>query len=331
MGNVRLIFPTRKRRDHVATQGCRAILALLWLSSCVAGIAAGQEVGPAQALTDADSLLTITKRVDEVHLVFTVTDPKGKFVNALKEDDFHLLDNGLPPERVYRFQSRSDLPLQLVLLVDISSSIRYRFPFEQKAASMLLKRVLRPGIDQAAVITFGTEVQEVQPMTNDVNRLKAAVNKLVPGGDTSLYDALIMASQKLRAAPSVNAARKVIILLTDGADTTSHKSEKEGINSAVFSEATVLVVDATVPSDNGTQGQAFLQQLTKVSGGAILPARHNDELKSAFQTAEKVLRNQYALSYKPSNFRTDGSYRSVQLSAQKRRWVVQCRNGYYAK
>jgi len=215
------------------------------------------------------------------------------------------------------------------LLVDISSSIRYRFPFEQKAASILLKRVLRPGIDQASVIAFGTDVKEVQSMISDTKRLNTAVHKLVPGGDTSLYDALLLASQRLHSSP--NGARKVIILLTDGADTTSRASLKESINSTISSDAVVLVVDATVPSENGTKGQSFLEELTAASGGAILPARHNEELKGAFQTIEKVLRNQYALSYRPSNFQTDGSYRSVRLTAQKRHWVVRCRNGYYAK
>jgi VWFA-related protein len=288
-------------------------------------------VSSAQVLFEPDSLLTISKRVDEVRLVFTVTDPHGKFVTALKESDFRVLDNGLPPERVYHFQAHTDLPLQIVLLVDISSSIRYRFPFEQKAASMLLKRVLRPDIDKASVIAFGTDVREVQSMTSDVRRLISAVDQLAPGGDTSLFDALVRASEKLRSTSSSNAARKVIILLTDGADTTSHATLKESINSTILSEATVLVVDATVPSENGTNGQAFLEELTTASGGAILPARHNADLKGAFQMIERVLRNQYALSYKPSKFQTDGSYRSVQLTAQKRHWVVRCRQGYFAK
>jgi len=330
MPNTPLSFQlSRKSRNAIQSVSRHATQSSLLLLFCLMGVAACQEIGTAKALLASDSLVTFSKRVDEVHLLFTVTDPHGKFVNVLKQEDFHLLDNGLPPERVYRFQAGTDLPLQIVLLVDISSSIRYRFPFEQKAASVLLKRVLRPGIDQASVIAFGTDVKEVQSMTSDTKRLNAAVHKLVPGGDTSLYDALLLASQRLHSSPS--GARKVIILLTDGADTTSRASLKESINSTISSDAVVLVVDATVPSENGTKGQSFLEELTAASGGAILPARHNEELKGAFQTIEKVLRNQYALSYKPSNFQTDGSYRSVQLTAQKRHWVVRCRNGYYAK
>ena len=141
----------------------RSLQSLLLFVSCSLGVAACQEIGTAPArYSTPDSLVTFSKRVDEVHLLFTVTDPHGRFVNVLKQEDFHLLDNGLPPERVYRFQAGTDLPLQIVLLVDISSSIRSRFPFEQKAASVLLKRVLRPGVDQSSVIAFGTDVKEVQ-------------------------------------------------------------------------------------------------------------------------------------------------------------------------
>jgi VWFA-related protein len=318
-------------RNHTFVTAWKTVLVFLSFLCVACAGASCQETGTGPGLVESDALLTISKRVDEVRLVFTVTEPNGKFVTALKERDFRLLDNDLPPERVYHFQAHTDLPLQIVLLVDISSSIRYRFPFEQKAASMLLKRVLRPGIDQASVIAFGTDVQEIQSMTNDVQRLNSAVNRLVPGGDTSLYDALILASQKLRSASSPSVARRVIILLTDGADTTSHSTLKQSVSSTILSEATVLVVDATVPTENGTKGQAFLQELTTSSGGAILSARHNAELKGAFQMIEKVLRNQYSLSYKPSNFQTDGSYRSVQLTAQRHHWIVRCRNGYYAK
>ena len=330
---VRLLCTRSQRHngDQARLWVC-PVFTLVGVVCLFAAASACQEGVTVQALADSDSLLTISKSVDEVQLVFTVTEPNGKFVPALKETDFHLLDNDLPPERVYRFQARTDLPLQVVLLVDISSSIRYRFSFEQKAASMLLKRVLRPGIDQASVIAFGTDVKEVQPMTNEAKRLNLAVNKLVAGGDTSLYDALVLASQKFQTTTSpLNVARRVIILLTDGADTTSHASMYDGISSAILSEATVLVVDATVPSATGTEGQAFLQQLASTSGGAILPARHNDELKGAFKAVERVLRNQYVLSYKPSHFETDGSYRSVRLTAQKRHWLVRCRQGYYAK
>jgi Ca-activated chloride channel family protein len=120
---------------------------------------------------EASSLLTISKTVDEVRLNFTVTDKNGRFIKTLKSDDFQLLDDVRPAERIIQFKANSDSPLRVVLLFDISSSIRSRFGFEQKAANHFLKHVLRPGIDRAAVISFGTDVREVQSMTGDVEKL----------------------------------------------------------------------------------------------------------------------------------------------------------------
>lgn len=294
---------------------------------------AAQTIGTEQPISnqvaDSDPILTISKRVDEVRLFFTVTDSHGKFVGALNAHDFALLDNGRPPERLYHFQARASLPLQVVLLVDISSSIKYRFPFEQKAATMLLKNILRPGVDQASIIAFGTDVRDLQSMTGDTAQLAKVLRNLHPGGETSLYDALSLAAQKFSAVTQ-DGVRKVIILLTDGADTTSRLGAAEAVNRIVLSEATVLVVDATVPSENGTKGQAFLEQLTSASGGNILAARQVADLKGAFRAVEKVLRNQYTISYKPSEFRADGSFRQIHLNPVKQGWKVHCREGYYA-
>jgi VWFA-related protein len=129
----------------------------------------------------------------------------------------------------------------------------------------------------------------------------------------------------------LDGTRKVIVLLTDGADTASHGTDAESIEALVHSEATVLIIDSTVPSENGTKGQAFLDRLTTYSGGIILPARQTEELKNAFRAVEKVLRNQYALSYKPAELQPNGGYRAIQLTPMKRGWRVRCRSGYYAK
>lgn len=278
---------------------------------------------------DSVSLFTMSAPVDEVRLNFTVTDKNGKFIKALTAEDFHLLDNVHPPERVIGFQARSESPLRVVMLFDISSSIRYRFDFEQKAANHFLKHVLRPGVDRAAIISFGSEVREVQPMTGDIGRLTSAVSHLQPGGDTALHDAVIRASHVLASQPADS--RKIIIILSDGADTVSHANSTACMAAAISSEATILVVDASVPSEQNSPGQRFLRKVTENSGGYVLPARLDSELKSAFRTIDGVLRNQYFLSYKPASFERNGGFRTVQITARKRGLVVHSRNGYYAK
>lgn len=279
--------------------------------------------------TEAVSLFTMTAPVDEVRLNFTVTDKGGKFIKALSADDFSLFDDVNPPERVIRFQAHVDSPIDVVMLFDISSSIRYRFEFEQKAANHFLKHVLRPGVDRAAIVSFGSDVHEVQSMTGDIGLLTSAISHLVPGGDTALHDAVIRASHDLASQPADN--RKVIIILSDGADTISHAGSKDCMVAAISSEATIIVVDASVPSESNSPGQRFLRKVAENSGGFVLPARLDSELKSAFDTINSVLRNQYSLTYKPSLFQRDGSFRSVELTARKKGMIVHSRNGYYAK
>ena len=124
-------------------------------------------------LLDPDAgMVTISKRVDEVSLLFTVTDTKGRFVTDLNASDLQVFDNRLPPESIRLFQRESDLPLRVGLVVDLSESITQRFKFEKKAAATFLKKSLRPATDQAFVVGFNERVQLVQDFTNDSRRAR---------------------------------------------------------------------------------------------------------------------------------------------------------------
>jgi len=310
------------------------LLSATLLSIAVLGLSLHAQIAmagddPAQPVAESVSLFTLSAPVDEVRLNFTVTNKGGNFIKGLSADDFRLFDNEIPPERVLRFQSHVDSPMNVVMLFDISSSIRYRFEFEQKAANHFLKHVLRPGIDRAAIISFGSEVHEVQPMTGDINLLTSAVSHLKPGGDTALHDAVIRAAKVLSSQP--HDTRKIIIILSDGADTISHAGSKECMVAAISSEATIIVVDASVPSESNSPGQRFLRKVAEDSGGFVLPARLDSELKSAFSTINTVIRNQYSLTYRPSLFQRDGNLRAVELTARKKGMIVHSRIGYYAK
>ena len=308
------------------------VTACLLLALCVGQLAKAQTAGPEVAKEDfaPESVPTISTFVDEVRLNFTVTNAKGKFVKSLGARDFKLLDAGRPPEKMLQFRASSDTPLQVSLLFDISSSIRYRLDFEKKAAKHFLKDILRPQTDQANIIAFGTDVREIQPITSDVEKLMSAVSQLQAGGDTALYDAIGRAEADLRQAGAGGESRKVIIIISDGADTASRDREKECVQAAITSEAMILVVDASVPSEHNSSGQRFLQKLANDSGGFVLPARQDEELKGAFRTIEEVLRSQYWVSYKPAMLERNGRYRGIQVLALKPGLKVHHRKGYYA-
>ncbi len=283
-------------------------------------------------LLDPDAgLVTISKRVDEVSLLFTVTDNKGRFVTNLNAADLQVFDNRLPPESIRAFQKESDLPLRVGLVIDLSESITQRFKFEKKAAATFLKKSLRPATDQAFVVGFNARVQLAQDFTNDSTVLGASVQKMHAGGNTSLYDAIVFACRKLQEQPRDRLVRKVLILVTDGQDTTSKSILADAQQAAARAETAIFALSTNdLSHDEYPRGEAVLELLTRYTGGQILRARESDELSHAFAQIEDALRSQYSLAYKPANFAPDGSYRTIELRCPKAKLRIQCRRGYFA-
>ena len=276
------------------------------------------------------ALVTISKRVDEVNLAFTVTDKKGHFISNLGATDFEIFDNRLPPHGLTYFQHQTDLPMRVALLIDASDSIKYRFKFEQDAASVFLKKILRPGKDMALVVAFNSRVHLVHDLSDDVAALGKAVKHIRAGGNTRLYDSVTFASQRLNASPPD--ARRAIILITDGEDTQSRALMYDAEQAAIRAEVTMFALSTNdLAMDPYPKGEAVLDLLTAPTGGRILPARSEWQLKKAFEMVEKALRDQYALAYQPSDFKPDGSYRRVEVLPRKQGLKVQCRKGYYAR
>jgi Ca-activated chloride channel homolog len=274
---------------------------------------------------------TISKQVDEVNLVLSVTDSKGRFVADLTSDDIQLFDNHKPPEKWNYFQARTNLPLNVVLAIDVSSSVRDRLRFEQQAAIAFLKRIMRKETDRAAIVAFGSTVQEKTPgMTNDPTALEKTIRHLEAGGETAMYDAIVLSSRRLHENRGNTIVRPVVILITDGVDTASKKTMRAAEEAAMRSEAAIFALDANSIYETDRKGRQVLERLSRETGGFVLPAHENADLKHAFGTIEKILRNQYALGYPPPGLEPDGSFRQIEVAANRRGLRVHARNGYYA-
>jgi VWFA-related protein len=313
-------------------------LAALLLGSIMAlcGAARAQNLAsPSAVASDVSSgsvpsEFVFQKRVDEVNLLFTVVDRKGRFVSNVKLDDLELLDNKQPPDKVHAFQQQSDLPLRVALVVDISGSITGRFKYEQEAAAEFLRKILRPSMDKALVVGFNQKIHFEQSLTNDVPALKRAVTRLKPSGETALYDAIVFAAEKLRS-DSDGGTRKVIILISDGENNGSKAIMNDAQQAALRAEAPIYCLSTnTFREDQYSKGEATLELLSRYTGGELLPAHDKFGVARAFKQVEQALRSQYVLSYKPADFAADGRYRQVALSAHKTSLKVECRHGYYA-
>lgn len=287
--------------------------------------------GPAPDYDSTAATLTISKRVNEVNLVFMVTDKKGRFVNNVPLENLQVLDNHLPPQALDYFQQQTDLPLHVALLIDTSDSIRERFKFEQQAASTFLKKILRPDRDQAMVVGFDSRVRLAQDLTGSVEALAHAVSSLKPGGETALYDAIVLAADKLRASGEAGVVRRAIILITDGMDNKSRALMFDAQQALARSETLVFALSTNNRiGEDYPKGDAVLDLLTGPTGGHILPARDRSNLKQAFQTIESALRSQYAIGYHPASFKADGGFRPIEITPLGHNLKVRCRKGYFA-
>lgn len=274
--------------------------------------------------------VTISKQVDEVNLAFTVTDKRGHFINNLSPQDFALLDNRLPPRVVEDFRQQTDLPLRIAILIDASDSVKYRFRFEQDAAGLFLKKVLRPGKDQAMIAAFNSRVRLIQGFTDNVRTLRRSVTKLHAGGNTALYDAIVFGARQLEKSPPES--RRAIVLITDGDDTQSGALMFDAEQAALRAQVTIFALSTNdLEYGDYPKGEAVLDLLTRPTGGNVLPAHSEDRLTGAFNKLEKTLRNQYSIAYQPAAFQADGSFRKIDVKAVKQGLKVQCRRGYYAR
>ena len=286
---------------------------------------------PAKEKSDADeAVTTIRVPVNEVRVIFTVTDKHGRYIKDLKKNDFKVIDDRKPAEQIRSFRSETDLPLQVGLLVDASNSVRDRFKFEQEAAIEFLNAIIRPRYDKAFVVGFDATPDVTQDFTDSTEDLSKGVRALRAGGGTAMYDALYFACRdKLIKQEQVGPVRRAIILLSDGDDNLSHVTREEAIEMAQRAEVIVYTISTNISGMKG-KGDKVLERIADATGGrAFFPFQIRD-VSDAFTSIQDELRSQYAMAYKPADFAADGRFRTIEILAQEKGLRVRTRKGYYA-
>src|SRR6187551_3437915 len=269
--------------------------------------AAGQQ-GQDQDQSGQDQY-TIQKEVNEVDLVFTVTDKHGRFINDLNQSDFALLDNQRAPERVYSFTQQTNLPLRVGILIDTSTSIRRRFQFEQQASIAFLQQMLNPQTDRAFIEGFDVTPDYKQGWTDNLDLLTTGIDALHPGGGTALYDAVYSACRDklLDVARGQEPVRKAMVLISDGDDNQSHAYLDDAIKECQRA-ATIVYTISTNTSATRERGDSVLQKIADATGGRAFFPKRLEDMPSSFRAIQEELRSQYALVYKPADFKNDGSF-----------------------
>lgn len=272
----------------------------------------------------------IIRTVNEVRVIFTVTDKHGRYIKDLKRDDFRVIDDRKPADRISSFRSETDLPLQVGLLIDASNSIRDRFKFEQEAAIEFLNSIIRPNYDQAMTVGFDSTPDVTQDFTDNTELLSKGVRALKAGGGTAMYDALYFACRdKLMKQEQKGPVRRAIILLSDGDDNSSHVTREESIEMAQRAEVIVYTISTNI-SGSKTKSDKILERIAEATGGrAFFPFQLRD-VSDAFASIQDELRSQYAMTYHPADFVADGHFRTIEILAQQKAFHVRTRKGYYA-
>ena len=290
--------------------------------------------------------------VNLVDVLATVLDRRNKLVPDLDKGDFKIIDDNSAQE-IRFFSKQSDLPLRIGMLLDTSNSIRDRIKFEQEAAVDFLYSVLRRGKDQAFAMTFDDEPQVIQAFTGDGGLLRDEINKTRAGGGTAVYDAVYDACAKQLSNPprppgdQPDIVRRVMVLISDGDDNLSNHTRAEAIEMAQRTNVVIYTIststqwiqlsqtDPKKAADRKmhlTEGDEILKNLAEETGGRAFFPYHVDDLNQSFQDIGDELRNQYTITYSPTNFVANGRYHKIKIEIPNHNgYQVRARRGYFAR
>ena len=272
---------------------------------------------------------TLRIPVQEVNLVFAVTDKHGKFIKDLTQNQFKVFDNGKLVEPK-GFEAQTNLPLRVGLLIDASNSIRDRFLFEQQAAIEFLQSVIRPETDKAFVLAFDEIPEITQDFTSDQDKLTKGIKLIRPGGGTAMWDAVYTACRDhLMKQTGTETVRNVIILVSDGDDNQSRALRQEAIEMAQRANVIIYTISTNL-SNIQESGDKNLKLLADATGGqAFFPFKLQD-LADDFYSIQGELRSQYSLHYKPEGI-VPGQFRAILVKPEDTKLRVRVKKGYYPR
>lgn len=257
----------------------------------------------------------------------SVLDKSGKLQTDLKQQQFKVFENNI--EQQIRAFRREDVPVSLCIVIDDSGSMRDKRAKVAAAALGLVKASNKS--DEVCVVNFNDEAYLDQPFTNDINRLEQALEKIESRGGTAMRDAVSMSIDYQKKDAKKD--KRVVLVITDGDDTASSETLEKLVAKCQRSEVLIYAIGILTDEEarKAKSAKRNLTLLAKESGGMAYFPKELAEVESlAIQIANEI-RNQYLITYVPSNQNLDGSYRQIKVTATgKGSPVVRTRSGYYA-
>ena len=309
------------------TTTMKKLPALLMLFTATGAYAAD----PIPASVRATHTLSFPAGVELVNVNVSVLNVRERFVTDLGRDDFLLLEDGVPQELTMFAQE--ELPLSLVMLLDMSASMNANVRAVRQAAGRLIQK-LRPQ-DEAQIIEFNTSQRVLQDFTSDQGALLKAIQQTRPNGSTALHNVLYITLKDLaRQSKAQDLRRRAIVLLSDGQDTASMVTDDQVMELARSAEIniySILIAAGDDAEENELERARYLlTSLARESGGQSFFPRDAAELMSVYDRIAQELQSQYSIGYIPKNPSLDGGWRQILVMLQKHGLRVRHRLGYYA-
>jgi VWFA-related protein len=289
------------------------------------GARAEQAAGQPSGSLQEDPVFTSDTRLVLLHA--TVVDNKGNIVTDLPRSAFKVYENNIEqPLKLFR---REDVPVSLGLIVDNSGSMRMRRNKVESAAIQMVKASNRQ--DQVFIVNFNDDAFLDVDFTGDIKKMEEGLTRIDARGGTAMYDAISMSIDHLSAKGKRD--KKVLMLITDGADTAS-KTTLEKVISQVHSTDIVVYAIALLNDEqprDAKKAKRALETIAKATGGLCFFPKTVEEVDALALEVAKDIRSQYVMAYSPLIQELDGTFRTIKVIANgPNKPSVRTRTGYYA-
>ena len=278
---------------------------------------------------DDQGVYVLKKDVDEVMLHATVVDDKQRIVTTLDRNAFTVFEDG-KPQSIISFH-HVDIPVAMGIIIDNSGSMREKRAKVNQAALNLV-RSSNPQ-DEVFVVNFNDEQYLDQDFTNDLRKLKEALEKIDARGGTAMYDAVIASADHLKQ--NARLEKKVIFVVTDGEDNASSETLEQAVKQLQQENSpSIYAIGILGDEEHPKRAKKALQILAERTGGIAFFPKTLDEVDAISKTIANDIRNQYAIGYKPTNPKVAGGFRQIHVEAKAKghsKLVVRTKSGYYAK
>jgi Ca-activated chloride channel family protein len=273
-------------------------------------------------------IFVFKKDVDEVLLHATVQDDKNHLVTNLDRGAFTVFEDG-KQQSIVSFH-HEDIPVAMGIVIDNSGSMREKRNKVNQAALNLV-RSSNPR-DEVFVVNFNDEYYLDQDFTNDLLKLKEALEKIDARGGTALFDAAVASAEHLKRFARLD--KKVLFVVTDGEDNASNENLEEAVKHLQEENGpSVYAIGILGDEEHPKRARRALEVIAQKTGGMAFFPKTLDEVDEISRTVARDIRNQYTIGYKPTNPRGAGGFRVVRVEAKAKghgKMTVRTKSGYYA-